>query len=1059
MTLKEWRSDNKNKESEKNSLIDYYSYLTRQIYSIMLSNEDQEALLLIDEMKKRYKGFANSVDSLTPYDKALKLFFEGDVGKGFNEYTRAMVSKMGLSEAKEFLRMILGVHVYLTEEVSDEEKESENHLIQIKRSKNILETIIEDSGRYTEQYLSEISTSGEINFGSKLDIYAYKMYVVIAKDRLKLGNIRDEMESLYQVIVDIYKTNKCNNVTDCSICPYVVMTFSADNSFKEVFLDIFIEKLPSDISDADIIEMFFPAQSFIFLYSLYSSKCLSIYLGEFERILSSNPSDKVRRIILDLKLRVLIILDRRKDILHLYEENKDAPLTDTFWHLFASYFYGTTKDFDNALYAIDRLIELTPSNNSILFYKYLILREMKSIDRAQKVLKQMSPENNEQREMLRILELNTTEKLAEYVRNIDLQSISPTTVTMLLSMPSLPEDCFITVFTHLVHILKNNDGSIVDVQLLNSMRLVMQNEYFQVIDDKIEDFIALIKENNSMAYFFGFNPTMYSQLLEKVTDRQSVINLIKTRVFSFRNKFGLLLRLNIVAAKEVLEEYSQILTEDQITVYNLYFSVATKEIRELRREDKELLMDSGTEEIYSLFSLAFEKGNYETAYQLLRLQKNEKASHPWYTFLVCAVLGKDEEALQALESMDLGLIIDESNTNSHILGPAQLPFIFKSIDNLIPKKYPYDRISLINFISLLKKISDPAIHEIIDLAIETVCNNLKNNPKKITFESPYSDEYKDLVLKREIMDSLAPFFTMQSERMHTTASFSLRNRIYKSIQERQEEIEDVIKREERNRILANLSHSIKNMLRSVIDPLQNLKNEFPEKKNIIENALKGANLIREIVNAINLSFKTSLDDLIYDSHNPGKDYLTLQDIITESISYSIGNMFDFRYYPVYAQNYFPSKMKKQEYESVKREWDEVYASKELSDFQSFAKKNMFDLEIETIDLSTYQLGNEKSSAIKLMILFQEIIFNAIKYASFIKREDRFIKIAFTEKSGKLALEVSNSFKPEVKAKTTGVGKLVIENFAKVLNCEPEITTDDSVYTIRLEFDNIWRTHG
>jgi beta-lactamase class D len=55
MTLKEWRSDNKNKESEKNSLIDYYSYLTRQIYSIMLSNEDQEALLLIDEMKKRYK--------------------------------------------------------------------------------------------------------------------------------------------------------------------------------------------------------------------------------------------------------------------------------------------------------------------------------------------------------------------------------------------------------------------------------------------------------------------------------------------------------------------------------------------------------------------------------------------------------------------------------------------------------------------------------------------------------------------------------------------------------------------------------------------------------------------------------------------------------------------------------------------------------------------------------------------------------------------------------------------------------------------------------------------
>jgi len=127
--------------------------------------------------------------------------------------------------------------------------------------------------------------------------------------------------------------------------------------------------------------------------------------------------------------------------------------------------------------------------------------------------------------------------------------------------------------------------------------------------------------------------------------------------------------------------------------------------------------------------------------------------------------------------------------------------------------------------------------------------------------------------------------------------------------------------------------------------------------------------------------------------------------------------------------------------------------------KDFLDQHMFRLELNLDESRDYHVGNEKSSAIKLLILFQEIIFNAVKYASFVARKDRFIEIRLIDHEQNLSLTVSNSYRPEVQAKTTGVGKLVIENFAKVLDCQPEITTTDQVYTIRMEFNNIWRNHA
>ena len=114
---------------------------------------------------------------------------------------------------------------------------------------------------------------------------------------------------------------------------------------------------------------------------------------------------------------------------------------------------------------------------------------------------------------------------------------------------------------------------------------------------------------------------------------------------------------------------------------------------------------------------------------------------------------------------------------------------------------------------------------------------------------------------------------------------------------------------------------------------------------------------------------------------------------------------------------------------------------------------------ETLDLNEsrdYHVGNEKSSAIKLLILFQEIIFNAVKYASYVPFPERRVEITLASHGNKLELKVINSFDSKVQAKTTGVGKVVIENFARVLGCEPLVKTEDEAYSISLEFKNLWR---
>jgi len=111
--------------------------------------------------------------------------------------------------------------------------------------------------------------------------------------------------------------------------------------------------------------------------------------------------------------------------------------------------------------------------------------------------------------------------------------------------------------------------------------------------------------------------------------------------------------------------------------------------------------------------------------------------------------------------------------------------------------------------------------------------------------------------------------------------------------------------DERDKVIADLSHSIKNLISTIIDPLENLKKEKNIEPNLItiQNALRGANLVREIVNAMNLSYKGSLDDFDFDAaHNTGRGSMSLEDIMMESLKCSVRNMFDVKYFSDFVTN-------------------------------------------------------------------------------------------------------------------------------------------------------------
>jgi tetratricopeptide (TPR) repeat protein len=273
-------------------------------------------------------------------------------------------------------------------------------------------------------------------------------------------------------------------------------------------------------------------------------------------------------------------------------------------------------------------------------------------------------------------------------------------------------------------------------------------------------------------------------------------------------------------------------------------------------------------------------------------------------------------------------------------------------------------------------------------------------------------------------------------------------------------VEDLIKTEreaiigERNRVIASLSHSIKNLIASVLDPLEALKREQTFELQTVENAIKGTELIREMVQAMNLSYVGSFNDFVNDAkNNQGKDAMSLEDIIVQSIRYSVPLMFDGKYFNKFCRSYFPSK---DELLVAKSEWEYLRGNhNNISEMTRYLNDQMLALDLALEEGSSYCIGDGYGSAMKLTILFQELLLNAVKYSSLVNKADRHILIALTSDDRKINFKVSNRYNKQSKAKSSGVGSQIIKNFSDLLNAELKIEQDEHIYSVSINFKNFW----
>jgi len=267
---------------------------------------------------------------------------------------------------------------------------------------------------------------------------------------------------------------------------------------------------------------------------------------------------------------------------------------------------------------------------------------------------------------------------------------------------------------------------------------------------------------------------------------------------------------------------------------------------------------------------------------------------------------------------------------------------------------------------------------------------------------------------------------------------------YKQV--RQLELEKA-RAEERKKVIADLSHHIKNLVRSVIDPLELLKEDDQEHRAIIDNALRGVNLIREIVNAMNLSFSGSTEGIIYDFNNPSHDSMQLQDILISGLRNAVSNMFDGKYFKQFGYGYFPDR---DIFIEAKQQWQKLDISN-IGDLKALLEQYFFKLDLK-LQNANIPVGNQNSSATKLLIMFQEIMLNAVKYSSFVPLAERKITVSLKVEMNKVSLEVENTFNPKSSIKSSGLGLTIINNFANLLGAKVDIDKDNGHYKIKIEFN-------
>lgn len=268
-----------------------------------------------------------------------------------------------------------------------------------------------------------------------------------------------------------------------------------------------------------------------------------------------------------------------------------------------------------------------------------------------------------------------------------------------------------------------------------------------------------------------------------------------------------------------------------------------------------------------------------------------------------------------------------------------------------------------------------------------------------------------------------------------------------------DKIEADAREAERREMMNRLAHNIKGIVSSISFPLERMKRDLPEKARKLDEAIRGSNLIREMVNTINYSYNTKVEHINYDIVHASEASASLYDMLITSLRDSITNILYDKHFAQYKDQYFSSS---EVHDQAINEWETVFIKPTLDEIHNFTSKHLFALE-SSIDLvKKYKVGNDMGSFLKLSMMFLEIVSNAVKYSAYVPKHERKVNISFDDSGSNLIFNVSNKFNPDIKAISTGIGHFIINNYSQVLGCKPDIQIENQIYSLTMKFTNYWR---
>ena len=233
------------------------------------------------------------------------------------------------------------------------------------------------------------------------------------------------------------------------------------------------------------------------------------------------------------------------------------------------------------------------------------------------------------------------------------------------------------------------------------------------------------------------------------------------------------------------------------------------------------------------------------------------------------------------------------------------------------------------------------------------------------------------------------------------------------------------------------------------DPLDQLRGKLTDADDRfdVENALAGANLIRELALQVHMSMRGEPGAWRRDWNLAAGS--RLDGILEQSLRYAVNNMFSGKYFGCFTRSYFGDSLER--YHAAKAAVESVRGLDALAEV---LRKHFFDCRIDIPEsLRAVRVGDAEGTATKLLILFQEILLNAVKYAAFTEQERRFVTIRMAERERGFTFEVVNSADGGAAVENPdGIGHIVIRNFAELFKAEHRAgLTADGTYEVKLDF--------